>query len=55
MTHNEKPASRVPRAGLSVVHVSGDTGTKVAETPPKLNGDDPNADHPWSMAREPVD
>lgn len=36
MTHIEKPASRVSRAGLSVVHVSGETGTKVAKTPTKL-------------------
>ena len=52
MTHNEKPASRVSRAGLSIVHVSGETGTKIAETPSKLNGDEPHSDHPWSMARE---
>lgn len=36
MIHKEKPASRVSRAGLSVVHVSGGTGTKVAKTPSKL-------------------
>ena len=52
MTHNEKPASRVSRASLSVVHVSGETRTKLAETPSKLNGDDPHSDHPWSTARE---
>jgi len=52
MTQYEKPASRVSRAGLSVVHVSGGTGTKIAENPSKLNGNDPRADHPWSMARE---
>ena len=36
MTQYEKPASRVSRAGLSVVHVSGGTGTNVAKTPSKL-------------------
>ena len=52
MTQYEKPATRVSRAGLSVVHVSGGTGTKLAETPSKLNGDDPHGDHPWFTACE---
>ena len=52
MTHNEKPAMRVSQAGPSVVRVSGETGTRIAETPSKLNGNEPDVDHPWSMARE---
>lgn len=36
MTHNEKPASRVSRAGLSVVHVSGGTRRNLAKTTTKL-------------------
>lgn len=41
MTHIEKPAARVSRAGPSVVHVSGGTGTKVAEAPSKLKSPAP--------------
>lgn len=36
MTQYEKPASRVSRAGLSVVHVSGGTRRNVAKTTTKL-------------------
>ena len=41
MTQIEKPASRVSRAGLSVVHVSGGTRTKVPEAPSKLKSPAP--------------
>ena len=41
MAGNEKPASRVSRADLSVVHVSGGTGTKIAEAPSKLKAPAP--------------
>lgn len=52
MTNIEKPASRVSRAGLSVVHVSGGTGSNVAKTPSKLNGNARQSDQSWSMARD---
>lgn len=37
MTRNEAPASRVSRAGSSVVHLSGETTETVAKIPSKLN------------------